>query len=231
MNIATQTAESYDRGLRSYMTGIYNWMMLGLLVSAGAAYFSVASGMVTELAKGGLLFWVILLAPLGLIFFMASAMRNSSLNVVRGLYVLFTILEGLSLSVVLIKYTGASVATTFVATAAAFAGLSLWGYSTKKNLSGLGSFLIMAVVGLLVVMILNIFFPSPVISLLIGIAGVLIFAGLTAYDTQKLKDAYGSYVSEDEQARMSVWGALDLYLDFLNLFLFLLRFLGVKTSD
>jgi FtsH-binding integral membrane protein len=213
------------------MTGIYNWMMIGLLVSSGAAYFSVASGLVTTLAQRGLLFWVVLLAPLALIFGMAAAMRSASVSTVRWLYILFTVLEGLGLSTVLIKYTGASVASTFVATAAAFAGLSLWGYTTKRNLSGIGSFLIMALVGLLVVMILNAFFPSPAISLLIGIAGVLIFAGLTAYDTQKLKEAYHSGMGEDEKARITIWGALDLYLDFINLFLFLLRFIGVKADD
>lgn len=222
--------ETYDMGLRRYMSSVYNWMMLGLLISALTAWATVSTGLVATLASGGILFWLVLLAPFALILIMGGGMNSMSTNTMRMLYVVFTVLEGMSLSVVLTHYTGSSIIQAFVSTAAAFAGLSLWGYTTKKDLSGVGNFLFMALIGLIVAMLLSVFFPSPGFTLLISIAGVLIFSALVAYDTQTLKEAYCP--GDDEMmAKIAIWGALDLYLDFLNLFLFLLRIFGVSSSS
>ena len=230
MNTASTTAE-YSDGLRSYMLGIYNYMMLGLLASAATAWFAVSTGFATYLISSPILFIVLLLAPFGLIFAMAGAAKMST-STMAILYFLFTVLEGTTLSVVLLKYTGSSIVMTLVATSAVFAGLSLWGYTTKRDLSGWGTFLIGALVGLIALMILNLFMQSTLLHLAIGAAGVLLFAGLIAYDTQKLKDAYNTraFIGNSMQKAM-IWGALDLYLDFLNMFLFLLRFLGVSNND
>lgn len=229
MNTATRTAE-YDEGLRSYMIGIYNYMTMGLLISAATAWLAAATGFTLTMVASPILFIVLLLAPFGLIFAMAGA-ENMKTSTMRTLFILFTVLEGLTLSVVLLKYTGASIAVTLVATSAVFAGLSLWGYTTKKDLSGFGTFLIGALFGLLAMMILNLIFQSPVMHFVIGVAGVLLFAALIAFDTQKLKNAYGdrAFLGGDIHKAM-IWGALDLYLDFLNMFLFLLRFMGVNRD-
>lgn len=142
----------------------------------------------------------------------------------------FTALMGVSMSTVFLQYTGTSIATTFFATAASFAGLSLFGYTTKRDLTGMGSFLIMAVWGLIAAMVLNMFVGSEPMAYVLSAAGIVIFAGLTAYDTQKIKSAYRTGISADANERMAIWGAVDLYLDFVNLMLHLLRFMGVKKD-
>jgi hypothetical protein len=222
---------SYDQGLRNYMTGIYNMMLMGLLVSAGAAWFATASGMVETLKQGGLLFWLVALSPLGLVIAMSLGVERMKLTTLHALYWSFVILEGLGLSVILSRYTGGSILMAFLASAVGFAGCSLYGYTTKRDLGPIGAFLVFALFGLIALMILNIFIPSSGLNLFIGIAGILIFAGLTAWDTQSLKDAYDPSMSGDTQGRIVVMGALNLYLDFLNMFLFILRFVGIKSDD
>lgn len=225
------SVEGYDIGLRSYLTSIYNWLLLGLLISAGAVFAAQASGFTAYLAQGGFLFWAILLAPFALILFMgAGAAGSVSVSAMSLAFVAFTALEGLSVSVVLARYTGASVLLAFVSTAAAFAGLSLWAYTTKRNLTGMGNFFLIAIIGLLVLMVISMFVQSSGLDLIVSAAGVVIFAGLIAYDTQVMRANY-HHNDADANARFAIWHALDIYLDFLNLFLFLLRFIGVKAGD
>jgi hypothetical protein len=223
--------ETYDQGLRNYMTSIYNLMLTGLLVSAGAAWFATASGLVDTLKQGGLLFWLVALSPLGLVLAMSLGVERMKLATLHTLYWSFVVIEGLGLSVILSRYTGGSILMAFLASAVGFAGCSLYGYTTRRNLGPIGAFLVFALFGLLALMILNIFIPSTGLNLFIGIAGILIFAGLTAWDTQTLKEAYTPRLDGDTQGRIVVMGALNLYLDFLNMFLFILRFVGVSNDD
>ena len=187
--------------------------------------------MLEVLKQGGLLFWLVALSPLGLVIAMSFGVERMKVSTLHALYWAFVIIEGLGLSVILSRYTGGSVLMAFLASAVGFAGCSLYGYTTKRNLGPIGSFLIFALFGLIALMILNIFIPSTGLNLFIGIAGILIFAGLTAWDTQSLKEAYSANMDSDTQGRIVVMGALNLYLDFLNMFLFILRFVGVKTDD
>jgi FtsH-binding integral membrane protein len=222
--------EGPDVGLRQYMTSIYNLMLMGLLVSAGAAWFATSSGLLETLQRGGLLFWVVALSPLGLVLAMSLGVDRMRLTTLHLLYWTFVVLEGLGLSVILSRYTGGSILTAFLASAVGFGGCSLYGYTTKRDLGPIGTFLIFALFGLIALMILNIFIPSTGLNLFIGLAGILIFAGLTAWDTQTLKLAYHPTMDSDGRGRIVVMGALNLYLDFLNMFLFILRLAGVKKD-
>lgn len=232
MNVRSSVnAVEYENGLRSYLLSIYNWMILGLLVSAGAAFFAQASGLTDTLKQGGLLFWVIALAPFGVIFFMARAM--SGVSSVASMSIAFLFLaacEGLTLSLFLARYTGTSVVVAFLITASAFAALSLYGYTTKRNLTGMGSFFLIALVGLLVAMVVGIVLGSSLFSTLVSIAAVVIFGGLVAYDTQMMRYNYRAG-DEDSNARFAIWHALDLYLDFVNIMIHVLRLTGSSTSD
>ena len=221
---------AYDAGLRSYMLSVYNYMTSGVLLTGIVAMLFARGGMESPAAQllvnGGPLRWVVMLAPLGVVMWLSFGINRISDTTAKALFWAYAVLMGLSLSTVLLIYTGASVAQTFFATAAAFAGLSLWGYTTKKDLSGFGTFLIMGVVGLLVASVLNMFMRSTGLDLAISFIGVLLFAGLTAYDTQKIKSMYFAVQGSDFAAKSVVMGALQLYLDFINMFLFLLRFMG-----
>jgi FtsH-binding integral membrane protein len=177
-------------------------------------------------AQGGPLKWIVILAPVGLVMWLSFGIQRMSETTAKMVYWAYAVLMGLSLSSIFLVYTGASIATTFFASAAAFGGLSLYGYTTKRDLSAFGTFLIMGVVGILVAMLINMFVRSTVMDLVISGLGVLIFAGLTAWDTQKIKSMYFAVQGSDFVGRSVVMGALTLYLDFINLFLFLLRFMG-----
>ncbi len=221
---------SYDEGLRSYMLSVYNYMASGVLLTGLVAMFFARGGADSYAAQvfvnGGILRWVVMLAPLGLVMWLSFGINRLSESSAKAIYWAYAVLMGLSLSTILLVYTGASVATTFFASAAAFAGLSLYGYTTKKDLSGLGTFLIMGLVGLLVASLVNIFLKSSGLDFAISAIGVLVFAGLTAYDTQKIKLMYDQVGNSDMRGKSVIMGALTLYLDFINLFLFLLRFMG-----
>ncbi|MEZ5710086.1 MAG: Bax inhibitor-1/YccA family protein [Blastomonas sp.] len=218
---------TFDAGLRSYMLSIYNYMASGVLLTGLVALLFARSGMAAEVFMGGgLLPWVLILSPLAIVFTMSFGQNRFSAGALQVMFWAFATLMGLSMSTIFLVYTGESIATTFFATAAAFAGLSLWGYTTKKDLSGWGSFLIMGVVGLIVASILNMFLQSSAMSWAISAIGVLIFAGLTAYDTQKLKSIYAYVAGTDMMGKVVIMGALNLYLDFINMFQFLLSFLG-----
>lgn len=226
---------SVDVGLRSFMLGVYNKMALGLVLSAALAFltssfppvrdlmFTVANGRVGYSILG----MVVAFAPLGVLLFSGFAMKNQSPKTASIVYWTVVSLIGASMGVLALRYTGTSIASTFLITATAFGGLSLFGYTTKKDLSGMGSFLIMGVIGLIIASLVNIFLASSMMQFIISVLGVLIFAGLTAYDTQRLKMTY--YELGGNQTAMGVatsYGALSLYLDFINMFQFLLALFG-----
>ena len=219
----------FDEGLRKHMLSIYNYMASGVLLTGIVALLFAASGMAASVLTGGPLTWIIMLSPLAIVLAMSFGANKFSAGTLQIMFWAYATLMGLSLSTIFLVYTGSSIALTFFATAGAFAGLSLWGYTTKKDISGWGSFLIMGVVGLIIASLLNAFLiGSPGLELAISALGVLIFAGLTAYDTQRLKAEY-AYTRGTPYAKKSIiLGALSLYLDFINMFLFLLRFLGSR---
>jgi FtsH-binding integral membrane protein len=218
---------AYDAGLRSYMLSIYNYMASGVLLTGIVAMLFAASGLAYQILAGpGLLKYVIMLAPLGFVMVLSFGINRLSTFATQALFWAYAVSMGLSLSSIFLVYTGTSIAQTFFASAAAFAGLSLYGYTTKKDLSGFGTFLIMGVVGLIVASLINLFLRSTMMDLIISAIGVLLFAGLTAYDTQKIKSMYDHVAGSDFAGKAVVMGALALYLDFINMFMFLLRFLG-----
>ena len=243
-----RSAASVDQGLRTFMLGVYNNMVLGLAVSAlialgvnklattdqASAVDRIGSIFLTSFGHALYktpLMWVVALAPLAFIFFFTFRMDKMSAASARGTFLAFAAVMGASLSTILIRYTGASVVQTFFVTSAAFGGLSLYGYTTQRSLSGMGSFLMMGVIGLVIASIVNIFLQSGPLQFAISAIGVVIFAGLTAYDTQKLKEMYlyGNY-DQEAAAKVSVYGALQLYLDFINMFQFLLALMGNRNN-
>lgn len=252
--VAQAGAAEFDQGLRAFMLGVYNNMILGLaisgLVALGVNMLAVADSATGAAARMGSIYltsfgvalygsplkWVVMLAPLAFIFFFSFRMDRMSASTARSVFYLFAAVMGLSLSSILIVFTSASVVQTFFVTAAAFGALSLFGYTTKRSLSGFGSFLIMGLVGLMLASLVNIGlvafgYEFKMLQLAISAIGVLIFAGLTAYDTQRLKEMY-VYGNMDGEgvAKMSVMGALTLYLNFINMFQFLLSLVGQRNE-
>ncbi|AHG47266.1 MULTISPECIES: Bax inhibitor-1/YccA family protein [Rhizobium] len=228
-----QTGEMIDQGLRAYMLKVYNLMALGLAITGVAAYlgfnFAVQDGQLTQF--GVLLFqsplrWVVILAPLAAVFFLSFRINSMSVAAAQTTFWVYAALVGLSLSSIFLVYTGQSVVQTFFVTAASFGALSLYGYTTKRDLSAMGSFLIMGLFGLIIASIVNIFLASSAMQFAISVIGVLIFAGLTAYDTQRIKELYLEADDVAVAGRKAIMGALTLYLDFINLFMFLLQFMG-----
>ncbi|MEO8723274.1 MAG: Bax inhibitor-1/YccA family protein [Sphingobium sp.] len=216
-----------DAGLRSYMLSVYNYMASGVLLTGIVAMLFAGSGFAYQILAGpGILKYVIMFAPLVFVMVLSFGINRLSTQAAQGLFWAYAAVMGLSLASIFLVYTGTSIAQTFFATAGAFAGLSLFGYTTKKDLSGFGTFLIMGVVGLIIASLINLFLHSPAMDLAISFIGVLLFAGLTAYDTQKIKSMYAYVAGTDMVAKSVVMGALTLYLDFINMFMFLLRFMG-----
>ncbi len=225
---------AYDAGLRSYMLSVYNYMASGVLLSGVVALLFSWGGAdsvaYSVFSSGGPLVWLIILSPLAIVFAMSFGQNKFSIGTLQVLFWSFTVLMGLSLSTLLLRYTGASVAQAFFAAAAGFAGLSLYGYTTKRDLTGFGSFLIVGVIGIIVASIINIFTQSSVMALIISIAGVLIFAGLTAYDTQRIKSMYQYVAGTDMMGKAIILSALSLYLDFINMFQFILAIFGTSRD-
>ena len=219
-----------DAGLRSYMLKVYNYMASGVaLTGIVALLFAPYARDILINANGtGLsgLGWLIAFAPLGFVFAMSFGVNRMRTSTLQIPFWSFAGVMGLSMSTLFLAYTGVSIAQTFFATAAAYVGLSLYGYTTKRDLSGFGTFLIMGVVGLLVAMVINIFLQSSTMALVISAIGVLLFAGLTAYDTQRIKSMYDYVAGTDMQGKAVIMGALNLYLDFINMFQFLLSLMG-----
>jgi len=216
---------TYDMGLRRHMLSIYNYMASGVLLSGIVAMLFARSGMAAQMA-GTPLMWIVALAPLGFVFAMSFGANRMQTSTLQMLFWGFCTVMGLSLSTIFLVFTGASIASTFFATAGAFAGLSLVGYTTRKDLSAMGSFMVMGLIGILIAMVINIFLQSSGLQLAISILGVLIFAGLTAWDTQRLKMEYHQLAGTEFAGKAVVLGALSLYLDFINMFQFLLSFMG-----
>jgi FtsH-binding integral membrane protein len=221
-----------DAGLRSYMLSVYNYMASGVLLT-GIIALGVANSSLINLivnpatGQATPLFWVVLFAPLAVVFMLSFGINRISAGTAQALFWLYAALIGVQFSSLFLVYTGVSIAQTFFAVAAAFLGLSVYGYTTKRDLSGMRSFLIMGVVGIFVALLINLFLRSPAFDLAISAIGVLIFAGLVAYDTQKIKSIYFAVAGNGEaMAKTAVIGALNLYIDFINMFLFLLRFMG-----
>ncbi|MFA6219384.1 MAG: Bax inhibitor-1/YccA family protein [Erythrobacter sp.] len=224
---AVARQQTFDLGLRRHMLSIYNYMASGVLLTGLVALVAAYSGLAISFASGPLM-WIVALAPFGFILAMNFGLNRMSQGTLQMLFWSFATVMGLSLSTIFLVYTGESIATTFFATAGAFAGLSLYGYTTKKDLSGFGTFLIMGVIGLLIAMVINIFLQSSTLALAISFIGVLVFAGLTAWDTQRLKTEYQYLRGTEFAGKAIIMGALNLYLDFINMFLFLLRFMGSR---
>ena len=218
-------AKPIDQGLRTYMSKVYNYMSVGLLLTAAAAYVGAASGIYAQLAQTPLIY-VLMFAPLGMVLWLSTRVHKMSASRAKTMFFVYAALMGLSLSYVLLMFTGVSVVRTFLVTAASFGALSLYGYTTKRDLSGMGSFLFMGLVGIIIASVVNMFMQSSVMHLTISVLGVLIFAGLTAYDTQVIKRIYYAGDTRDVAEKKAVMGALRLYLDFINMFLFLLQFMG-----
>lgn len=232
-----QSAE-VDAGLRAFMLQVYNYMASALVLTGLVAYFT-SSFAVTQVdggmaltAFGNVIFntplkWVIMLAPLGFVMLLGFKVQKMSFSAAQMMFWAFSALMGLSLASIFLVYTGESIARMFFITAAVFGAMSLWGYTTKKDLSGWGSFLMMGLIGVIVASVVNIFLGSSQLQFAISIIGVLVFVGLTAYDTQKIKATYYQLIGTgDTLAKAGLMGALSLYLDFINLFIMLLRLFG-----
>ena len=221
-----------DQGLRSYMLSVYNYMGLGValtgIVAMLTAQYAIANPAVAQALFGpGILKWVVMLAPLGFVLAISGGINRFSTGTLQLLFWTFAAVMGVSLSSIFLVFTGTSIAQTFFVTAAAFGALSLYGYTTKKDLSAWGKFLFMGVIGLIIASVVNIFLGSSALQFAISSLGVLIFAGLTAYDTQRIRQEY-DYVAGDAalMTRSAIGGALSLYLNFINMFMFLLQFMG-----
>jgi FtsH-binding integral membrane protein len=214
-----------DAGLRSYMLSVYNYMASGVLLTGIVALLFANSAFGQQIMATPLR-WLIVLSPLAIVFAMSFGANRMKTSTLQTLFWAFAVLMGMSMSTIFAVYTGVSIAQTFFAVTAGFMGLSLFGYTTKKDLSGIGTFLIMGVVGLIVAMVINIFLQSSALHFAISAIGVLLFAGLTAYDTQKIKSMYAYVAGTDMMGKTVIMGALTLYLDFINMFQFLLSFMG-----
>lgn len=233
---ARSGAVEVDAGLRAYMLQVYNYMASALILTGLVSYFASQSEafmqmMVVQKADGAYgmspLAWIVALAPLGVVFFLGARIGRMSFNAAQGWFWGFSVLMGLSLYYIFAVYTGASIARVFFITAGTFGAMSIWGYTTQKDLTGFGSFLMMGVVGIIIASLVNIFLASSALQFAISVIGVLLFTGLVAYDTQKLKSTYYQVAGNVEMAKKTaIMGALSLYLDFINLFVMLLRFFG-----
>jgi uncharacterized protein len=216
-----------DQGLRSHMLKVYNYMASGVLLTGIVALLFAQSGMAAQVLNTPLR-WVLMFAPLGFVMVMSFGMNKLSTSALQGLFFAFAAVMGLSMASIFLVFSGESIARTFFVTAASFTALSLFGYTTKKDLTGWGSFLIMGVVGLFLASVVNIFLGSSTLQLVVSFLGVLIFAGLTAYDTQRIKSEYLHFAGHESIGKLAIMGALNLYLDFVNMFQFLLSFLGSR---
>ncbi|HMO09511.1 MAG TPA: Bax inhibitor-1/YccA family protein [Paracoccaceae bacterium] len=238
MRAATVTgarAAQIDEGLRAHMNKVYGLMSVGMLLTGGVAWAVGTAPALTAIFRDpvtlspNILGWAVMFAPLIMVFAFGALINRLSVAGAQLFFYAYAAVMGLSLSWIFAVFTGVSIASTFLVTAIAFAGLSLYGYTTKKDLSGMGTFLLMGLIGLIVASILNIFLGSSALHFAITVIGLLIFAGLTAYDTQSIKNEYIQHAVHGDQdwlGKAAIMGALRLYLDFINMFMFLLQFLG-----
>ena len=227
----TTTAKSQaqiDVGLRDYMLKVYNYMATGLGLTGLTAYFVAITPSLFNAIYGTAFYWVVALAPLGFVFYLSARLHRISFSKAQTMFWLFSGVMGLSMAYIFIAFTGASIARVFFITAGTFAGMSLYGYTTKKDLSGWGSFLFMGLIGIIIASIVNIFLKSPGLYYVISWIGVLVFVGLTAYDTQRIKELYYASDTAEVSGKKAIMGALKLYLDFINLFIMLLHIFGQR---
>ena len=230
-----------DEGLRAYMLKVYNYMTTGLLLTGLVSYFFGKASIVSNefgqiigvTSLGALLFnsplkWVIMLAPLGFVFYLSAKIHKMSLSSAQITFWIFSVVMGLSLASIFIVYTQASIARVFFISSGTFAAMSLYGYTTKKDLTKLGGFLFMGLIGIIIASLVNLFLQSSALYFAISVIGVLVFVGLTAYDTQRIKEMYYAGDSESTGGKKALMGALRLYLDFINLFIMLLRLFGQR---
>ncbi|MEI8295125.1 MAG: Bax inhibitor-1/YccA family protein [Alphaproteobacteria bacterium] len=224
---AAGQAPFVDEGLRSYMISIYNLMSLGLGLTGLVAYFVATTPELIQLFILSPLRWVVMFAPMGIVFFLSLRIQALSSPAARAAFWAFASIMGLSMASIFLVFTGQSVARVFFITASVFGGMSLYGYTTRRDLSGFGSFLFMGLIGIVIASVVNLFMASSVLQFAISVIGVLVFTGLTAYDTQRLKEMYYStQSSSDNVSKLAVMGALSLYLNFINLFISLLYLFG-----
>jgi len=244
----SRTDAAIDQGLRAYMLKVYNLMAAGLAITGASAYgvYSLATTSAPANAVGEIngvmltqfgaavytspLKWVLMFAPLAMVFFLAARINRMSTQAAQATFWAYAAMVGMSLSTIFLVYTQQSITQVFFITAASFGALSLFGYTTKRDLSGMGSFLIMGVFGIVIAMIVNIFLQSSALAFAVSVIGVLVFAGLTAYDTQRIKEMYWEGDDTLVAGRKAIMGALSLYLNFINMFMFLLQLFGNRNS-
>ena len=219
-----------DAGLRSYMLQIYNYMTAGLVITGLVAFLIASSPTAMAAIFGTPLKWVVMLAPLGFVFLFAARIQTMSPSAAQMCFWAFAAVMGLSMASIFIVFTGTSIARVFFITAAAFGATSLYGYTTKADLTKMGSFMMMGLIGIVLAGLVNIFVGSSAIQFAISVIGVVVFTGLTAWDTQRLKEMYAETYDRDSVTRMAIYGALQLYLDFINLFTMLLNLLGQRNN-
>ena len=219
-----------DVGLRQYMLSVYNYMAGGLALTGLVAYFAAASGFYQAIV-GTPLFWVVLLAPLGMVLLLSFGIQRMSLGATQLSFWVYAGLVGLSLAGIFLVYTQASIARVFFITAGTFAAMSLYGYTTRRDLSQFGSFLMMGLIGIILAGLVNLFVQSTALQFAISVIGVVVFVGLTAYDTQRIKEMYFEGDGAVIAGKKAIMGALQLYLDFINLFILLLQFMGAQRRD
>ncbi len=220
---------SIDAGLRSHMLSVYNYMGLALVLTGLTAFVTASSPALLQVIFGTPLKWVVMLAPLGFVFFLGAKIRTLSLSATQITFWAFAVVMGLSMASIFLVFTGASIARVFFITAATFGAMSLYGYTTKRDLSKLGSFLFMGLIGIVIAMLVNIFIGSSALQFAISVIGVLVFTGLTAYDSQRIKEEYYSYNGAEIATKGAIMGALSLYLNFINLFMMLLQLFGNRN--
>jgi len=223
-----RTGAQVDVGLRNYMLRVYNYMATGLGLTGLTAYFVAMTPSLFNAIYGTPLYWVVALAPLGFVFYLSARLHKISFAKAQTVFWIFSGVMGLSMAYIFIAFTGTSIARVFFITAGTFAGMSLYGYTTKKDLTGWGSFLFMGLIGIIIAMIVNIFLQSGMLSFIISCVGVLVFVGLTAYDTQRIKEMYYASDHPEISGKKAIMGALKLYLDFINLFIMLLHLFGQR---
>ncbi len=217
---------AYDAGLRAHMLRVYNYMCAGLALTGAIAFLVGTNESLLYAVHGTPLKWVVMLAPLGFIMFAGFKLHTISVSTLQAIYWAFCGLMGLSMSYIFAVYTGASIARVFFIASGMFAATSLWGYTTKRDLTGMGSFLFMGLIGILIAGIVNIFLGSSALQFAISVIGVIVFTGLTAWDTQNIKESYDEASGHESNTKLAVWGAWSLYLNFINLFQMLLSLLG-----
>lgn len=224
------SADVRDSRVTAFLTKVYGWMFLGLLITAGVAYGVASSPVLIEtLILNRLLFWILLLAPIGLVWFLAARVDKIAPATAAILFVVYAAMVGITSSVVLLIYTGASVVSAFVITSGMFGAMAVFGTVTKKSLAGVGQFMFMGLIGLIIAMVVNIFLQSDVMGFVISVVGVIVFTGLTAYDAQRLKEMAVA-LPDGRVGSYAIVGALSLYLDFINLFFFILRLFGGRRD-